>query len=101
MKAAFVSLILMAAMPAAAASPPEDGYRSSTADYTPYREAPIADWRMANEAMGPMHGPMGHGMGHMMVAPASAASVNEAGSSAPQSGSMETGSHHHHMGGQP
>ena len=97
MKTMFAILILTVAMPAAAASPPEDGYRSSTADYTPYREAPIADWRMANEAMGPMHGHMDH----MMVAPASAVGGKGADSSAPQSGSMETGGHHHHKGGQP
>lgn len=96
MKTMFAILILTVAMPAAAASPPEDGYRSTTADYTPYREAPIADWRMANEAMGPMHGHMGH----MMGGPASAVGGKEADRSPPESGSMGTGGHHH-MGGQP
>ena len=96
MKAVFATLILTAALPAAA-SPPRDEYRSTTADYTPYPDASIADWRMANEAMGPMHGRMGH----MMGVPAKPVDGKEAGHPPAQSGSMGTGGAHHHMGGQP
>lgn len=97
MKAAFAILILMTAMSAAAASPSVDGYRSTTDDYTPYRETPMADWRMANQAIGPMHGHMGH----MTGVPASSVGGKQADTSPAESGLMGTGSHHHHMGGQP
>lgn len=97
MRTALATLILMAAMPAAAAVPPEGGYRSTTADYTAYRETPTVDWRMANEAMGPMHGHSSH----MMGPPAKYVGEKEAERPPAQSGSMGMGGHHHPMGGQP
>ncbi|MFN3593785.1 MAG: hypothetical protein ACK4TK_03755 [Thiobacillaceae bacterium] len=39
---------------------PRLDYRSVLADYVPYREAEMADWRMANDTVGRLGGHMGH-----------------------------------------
>jgi len=101
MRTALATLALTAAaLPVAAMSPPEDVYRSTTAAYTPYHEAPIADWRIANDAMGPMSGRMGHSGpmgGDVRTAPASEAAGIRPAQPAPEG----RGGQHHPMGGQP
>lgn len=59
MKTLVAALLAAIALPVAA-----DDYRSTTADYMPYRETSMADWRGANDEMGQLMGHGGH-MGHM------------------------------------
>lgn len=95
------ALALMAAALQVAAAPPSgDGFRSSTAAYTPYRESGIADWRMANEAMGPMSGRMGHS-GHMGDGGHTVPAPEKSGMNPAQPASGGMGGHHPHMGGKP
>lgn len=94
MRAVLAPLILMAAMPTVAAVP-EDVYRSATNDYSPYRESAVADWRAANEAVGPMQGHAGHAGSQAFPAPG--AERDGKG----QAAQRETGGHPHHMGEKP
>jgi len=63
---------------------PELTYRSAFADYKPYKDAPLANWRVVNDivaaAPGGASGHAGHGMGSMKgmempATPAAPASV--------------------------
>lgn len=87
------------ALPVAAAPPPASVYQSTTADYTPYREAAMADWRGANEEMARLNGHMGHmGRGHM-GSRSDQPMNHDMLSTQPTPKGM--GSHHHPMGGKP
>ncbi|MCP5277908.1 MAG: hypothetical protein H6935_06025 [Thiobacillus sp.] len=55
MKIPIASLLAALVLPAAA-----DAYRSTTADYTPYQDSSMTDWRGANDEMGRLKGHMGH-----------------------------------------
>lgn len=59
------TLVLSALLPLLAQAqgepaPPRLEYRSVLADYVPYREAEMADWRTANDTVGRLGGHMGH-----------------------------------------
>lgn len=61
------TLILSALLPLLAQAQGEPAhprleYRSVLADYVPYREAEMADWRTANDTVGRLGGHMGHVM---------------------------------------
>lgn len=60
MKRTLAAMAMIMAALATVAAPPEPGYRSTTAEYSVYREQPTADWRAANDEMGQLHGHMGH-----------------------------------------
>ncbi len=52
--------LITAALPVAAEPLSVSVYQSTTADYTPYREAAIADWCAVNDEMAGLGGHMGH-----------------------------------------
>ncbi|MGQ9861412.1 MAG: hypothetical protein ACUVSD_05335 [Thiobacillaceae bacterium] len=56
---AVVSVLAQAQMPEHAAYPRLE-YRPALADYAPYRETGLDDWRAANERVGRLGGHMGH-----------------------------------------
>lgn len=93
MKRTLAALALTAVALAGVAAPPEQGYRSTTADYTPYRDRPVVDWRAANDAMGQARGHMGHPGGN---------AADRMGDTPPAAPTGEGRSEHHHpLGGKP
>lgn len=104
MKTSYLALAALFAFPAAAAASPEDGYRSTTAAYIPYRAAGMADWRAVNDEMGRLNGHMGHmadpaghgghghDMGHDMGRPVAPS---------PPGADTAAGHQHHPTGGRP
>lgn len=59
------TLVLSALLPLLAQAQGEPAhprleYRSVLADYVPYRESEMADWRTANDTVGRLGGHMGH-----------------------------------------
>ena len=87
-------MLTAAALRVAAASLPTGDYQSTTADYTPYREEGIADWRGSNDEMARLNGHMGH-MGDRKDQPM------EHDMRPAQPALEGMGGHHHPMGGQP
>ena len=88
---------------------PQLTYRSAFADYKPYRDAPLANWREVNDtvarASGGASGQAGHSMGMMGMeaagrAPAPAAAANSPMPMKPEATVPIHGSQHKH-GGKP
>lgn len=69
-----ICLPALAAAQASHASPP--AYVSAFADYKPYRDIPVGNWRAVNDAVAPAAGRAGANAGHPMPGmPAPAASA--------------------------
>lgn len=84
---------------------PQLTYRSTFADYKPYKDEPPADWRKVNEAVAPAQGGAsghaGHSMGGMkgMASPPPAVAASSAALKPETAMPMRDGKHDH--GGQP